>query len=279
MSWWRPARLHVAFDTGNGPPVVLLHGIASSSVTFQFLVPLIATHHRVIAIDLLGFGRSPAPESATFTIDDHVSAVAGTIAALRLKEPFVLVGHSMGSIIATRYAARNPRRLQKLVLVSPPVYIPPAAVGDWRDRTTMDFYLRLYDFLRNNKEFTIAAAANLARLSPIKNLLDVSEANWRAFALSLQNAIQTQTTVSDLAAVRVPVEMVYGALDPLLASAGIRILEQLRNVRVHRVEVSDHIIRPRMARVLAAAIDAPEPAGLRAPTAASRGSRHIERGG
>lgn len=256
MNWWRPARLHVALDTGNGPPVVLLHGIASSSVTFQFLVPLIASHHRVIAIDLLGFGRSPAPESATFTIDDHVAAVARTIAGLRLKEPFVLVGHSMGSIIAARYAARKPKRLHKLVLVSPPVYISPAAVGDWRDRTTMDFYLRLYDFLRSNKDFTIAAASNLARLSPIKNLLDVSEANWRAFALSLENAIQTQTTVSDLAAVRVPVEMVYGALDPLLASAGIRILEQLRNVRSHRVEVSDHIIRPRMARVLAAAIDA-----------------------
>jgi pimeloyl-ACP methyl ester carboxylesterase len=260
MSWWRPERLHVALDTGNGPPVVLLHGIASSSVTFQFLVPLIATSHRVIAIDLLGFGRSPAPGSATFTLDEHVTAVARTIVGLRLKEPFVLVGHSMGSIIAARYAARNPRRLRKLVLVSPPVYISPDAVGDWRDRATMDFYLRLYDFLRANKDFTIAAAANLARLSPIKNLLDITEGNWRSFALSLENAIETQTTVSDLAAVRVPVEMVYGALDPLLAPAGIRILEQLRNVRVHRVEVADHVIRPRMARVLATAIDAPDPA-------------------
>lgn len=261
MSWWRPARLHVAIDTGTGPPVVLLHGIASSSVTFQFLVPLIAANHRVIAIDLLGFGRSPARESARFTIDEHVSAVAGTIAGLRLGEPFVLVGHSMGSIIAARYAARNPRRLRKLVIVSPPVYLAPAAIGGWRERTTMDFYLRLCDFLRGNKEFTMAAAANLARLAPIKNLVDVSEANWRAFALSLENAIQTQTTVSDLAQVRVPVELVYGALDPLLAPAGIRIVERLRNVRVHRVEVSDHVIRPRTARVIAAAIDAADSAG------------------
>lgn len=262
MTWWlRPAKLHVAFDTGHGPPVVLLHGIASSSVTFQFLVPLIESTHRVIAIDLLGFGRSPSSDTANYTIDEHVASVARTIASLKLREPFVLVGHSMGSIIASRYAARNPNRLKKLVIVSPPIYIAPQAVGDWRDRTTMDLYLRLYDFLRTNKEFTIAAAANLARLSPIKNLLEVSESNWRAFMLSLENSIQTQTTVSDLSAVRVPVEMVYGALDPLLAPAGLRIVEQMRNVNAHRVEVADHVIRPRLAKVVAAAIDAEDASG------------------
>lgn len=257
MIWWRRApKLHVAIDTGHGTPVVLLHGIASSSVTFQFLAPIIEPRHRVIAIDLLGFGRSPAPETATYTIDEHVAAVSRTIEALKLRGPFVLVGHSMGSIIATRYAAQHPRRLERLVLVSPPVYLAPQAVGDWRDRTSMDIYLRLYDYLRTNKEFTIAAAAGLARLSPIKNLLDVTETNWRAFMLSLENSIQTQTTVADLSAVKVPVEVVYGALDPLLAPAGLRIVEQLRNVTVHRVEVADHIIRPRMAKVVAEAIEA-----------------------
>ena len=236
--------------------MVLLHGIASSSATFQFLIPMLEADHRVIAIDLLGFGRSPAPETATYTIDEHVSAVARTIDSLKLRQQFVLVGHSMGSIIATRYAAQHQRRLRRLVLVSPPVYLAPQAVGDWRDRTTMDLYLRLYDYLRANKEFTMAAAAGLARLSPIKDAIEVSERNWRAFMLSLENSIQSQTTVADLSAVKVPVEVVYGALDPLLASAGLRIVEQLRNVTAHRVEVADHVIRPRMAKVVAAAVDA-----------------------
>lgn len=250
----RPPLLHVASDAGEGPPVVLIHGIASSSVTFERLLPLVEPHHRAIAIDLLGFGESPAPEDATYTIDEHVAAFRETIRSLRLREPFVLVGHSMGSLIASRYAAIEPRRVSKLVLVSPPVYLPTATIGASRDRTAQGLYFRAYEYLRENKDFTIRAAGALARLSPIKNLLDVSERNWRAFVLSLQNAIETQTTLTDLAAVRAPVEVVYGSLDPFLAPAGLRVVEQLRHVTTHRVDGGDHVIRPRMARVIATAI-------------------------
>jgi pimeloyl-ACP methyl ester carboxylesterase len=255
----RPPLLHVATDAGPtgenaGRPVVMIHGIASSSVTFERLIPLVTPYHRVIAIDLLGFGESPRPADAEYTIDEHTSALTRTIRDLGLREPFVLVGHSMGALIATRYAATHPGRVSKVILVSPPIYLPTDTISAPSDRAAMGLYFRLYEYLRENKDFTIRAAARLARLSPIKNLLDVSESNWRAFVLSLQNSIETQTTLSDLAAIRVPVELVYGALDVLLAPAGIKIAEQLRHVTVHRVEAGDHIIRPRMARVVATAI-------------------------
>jgi pimeloyl-ACP methyl ester carboxylesterase len=246
--------LHVATDVGSGPVVVMIHGIASSSVTFDNVVPLIAARHRVVAIDLLGFGGSPAPDDAEYTIEEHVAALARTLDALRLAHPFVLVGHSMGSLIASRYAARHGSRLSRLVLVSPPIYLPPGSIGDPRDRTAMSLLLRVLEYLRTNKEFTMRAASGLARLSPIKGLLEVSESTWRSFALSLQNSIESQTSVSDLASVRVPVEVVYGGLDPLLAPSGIRVISQLRGVTVHRVDGGDHVIRPRMARVVATAI-------------------------
>lgn len=232
----------------------MIHGIASSSVTFQRLVPLVEPHHRVITIDLLGFGESPAPEHAEYTIAEHAAALARTIDSLRLREPFVLVGHSLGALIASRYASLRPRRLSRLVLVSPPVYLPTATIGVERERAAMGLYYRAYEYLRENKDFTIRAAGTLARLSPIKNLLDVSERNWRAFVLSLQNSIETQTTLTDLAAVRVPIEVVYGSLDPFLAASGLRVVEQLRSVTTHRVDGGDHVIRPRMARVIATAI-------------------------
>ena len=73
----RPPLLHVAIDEGEGPIVVLLHGIASSSVTFENLVPLLTPTRRVIAIDLLGFGASPAPADSEFTVEDHVAIPCG----------------------------------------------------------------------------------------------------------------------------------------------------------------------------------------------------------
>jgi pimeloyl-ACP methyl ester carboxylesterase len=250
----RPPLLHVVTDAGTGPPVIMIHGIASSSVTFERLVPLVEPHHRAITIDLLGFGDSPAPDDAEYTMGEHAAALARTISALKLREPFVLVGHSLGSLIAARYASLHPRWLSKLVLVSPPVYLPTATISVGLEATAQGLYFRVYEYLRENPAFTIRAAGALARLSPIKNLLDVSERNWRAFVLSLQNSIETQTTLTDLAAVRVPVEVVYGSLDPFLAPSGLRVVEQLKSVTTHRVDGGDHVIRPRMARVIATAI-------------------------
>lgn len=249
----RPPLLHVATDAGAGPPVVLVHGIASSSVTFEYVVPLVTDRHRVVAIDLLGFGESPAPPDATYTIEEHVAALRRTLRSLGVRD-FVLVGHSLGALIAARYAAAYRRDVRRLVIVSPPVYVTPAEIAAPFDRAAMDGYLRLYEFLRTNKQFTIRAAAGLARLSPIKNLLDVSEKTWNAFVLSLEKSIESQTTVSDLVRVTAPIHLVYGALDPLLHPAGLRIVENLRGVTAHKVQGVDHVIRPRMARVVATAI-------------------------
>lgn len=246
--------LHVAVDEGSGPVVVLLHGIASSSATFAYVVPLISGSHRVVALDLLGFGESPSPEHATYSVEEHAAAVLRTIRRLRLRDPVVLVGHSMGALIAIRIAATKPRWVSKLVVVSPPIYLTPDAVADWRDRAALGAYQRMYDYLRSNKQFTMRAAAGLARLSPIKNLLEVSERNWTPFVLSLEHAIESQTTVSDLASVQAPVELVYGAIDPLLSPAGIKLAGSMRHVTAHLVEGGDHVIRKRMARVVAAAI-------------------------
>jgi pimeloyl-ACP methyl ester carboxylesterase len=250
---WQKPRLHVASDVGAGPVVVLLHGIASSSVTFEYVVPLLTPRHRAVSIDLLGFGGSPAPADAQYTLEEHVAALRRTLRSLGLRR-FVLVGHSMGALIAARYAATYRRSVSRLVLVSPPVYLAPTEIGTPIDRAAMGGYFRLYEFLRANKQFTIRAAAGLARLSPIKNLLDVSETNWRAFVLSLENSIESQTTVSDLVQVTAPVQLVYGTLDPLLHPAGLRIVENLRTVTTHKVQGVDHVIRPRMARVVATAV-------------------------
>lgn len=258
MRWpWSRSKapvLHVATDEGAGPVVVLVHGIASSSVTFQQVVPRLIENHRVIALDILGFGESPAPAHATYTIEEHADALDATIRSLRLKAPFTLIGHSLGALISARYAADHPEQVAKVVLASPPIYLDPKSWSTPMDKAAMGVYLKVYEYLRQNQAFTILVAKGLDRLSPIRNVLQVSEANWQAFTLSLQNAIESQTTIADIARVRVPVEIVYGKLDPFLMPGGIQIVSRMSHVTVRKVDASDHLLRTRLAKAVAAAV-------------------------
>ncbi len=228
--------------------VVLVHGIASSAATFQRVIPQLEGRYRCISLDLLGFGESPAPEGATYTIEEHVASIRATIASLKLRAPVILVGHSLGSLLAARYAAQNPEKVSRLLLVSPPVYLSPSEIGDPLAKAQVGLYLRAYEFLRTNKDFTMATASTISRMFKLGTALEVTERNWNAFILSLQNCIESQTTVSDIAAVRVPIDVVYGALDQFVAPGTMRIIEQMRHVTMHRVEVNDHLVRARLAK-------------------------------
>lgn len=255
---WNPFRraplLHVAEDRGSGPVVILIHGIASSAITFRNVVPLLEHDYRCISIELLGFGGSPIPEKAEYTLKEHVDALARTIDHLRLRQPFVLVGHSMGGLIAPRYAARHKNKVKRLVLVSPPIYVSPNALSDDRDRFVQDFYLRAYKYIRENRDFTLRNGRIVGDLLAIPKVMDINERTWVPFVKSLEHTIESQTTISDLAALRVPVEIVYGTLDEFASPGGIRIAERLRGVNVTRVRASDHLIGKRLAKAVAAAV-------------------------
>jgi len=256
MSWFprRLPLLTVVEDVGEGPVVILIHGIASSSVTFQNVLPLIRDTHRCITIDLLGFGASPIVEDCDYTLADHANAIRRTIQHLRLKHPFTLVGHSMGSLVAARYGARWPGSVNKLVLVSPPIYLAPGELSDDLERGRMDFYLKAYRFFRENKDFTLQNAAIVERFLAIPKAMDINARTWTPFVKSLENSIESQTTVNDIANVQAPVEIVYGAFDQFASEGSMKIVERMRGVEVHRVAASDHLIGKRLARVVAQAI-------------------------
>jgi pimeloyl-ACP methyl ester carboxylesterase len=258
--WFRrPPLLHVAGDTGTGQVVVLLHGIASSSATWQNVTPLLATDHRCILIDLLGFGGSPAPADSQYRVRDHARSLHRTLRRLRLRQPYILVGHSLGALIATHYAARFRNRIARMVLVSPPVYLSPSELGDDRERFVQDVYLRAYDFLRTHRDFTVRNSAVIQQLVPIEGALEVTPQNWTPFVRSLEQSIESQTTISDLAAVKVPVEIVIGDFDEFSSPGAMRIVERFRGVTVHRVWGATHLILPNLARAVAAAVRSPMP--------------------
>jgi len=170
-----------------------------------------------------------------------------------------LVGHSLGSLIAARYAARNPSLLSHLILVSPPIYLPGEAVLDPLERFQMEAYRKLHHYMRTNRTFTEAAAKAASLLVPMKGGLEVTEKNWRAVSLSLANCIEKQTVVTDLAQVRIPVDAIWGTRDPFMAPAGLRLVERIRGVASTKVEGADHVIREKFAEEIARLIDNPSP--------------------
>ena len=252
-------KLHVAVDEGAGHSVVFLHGLASTSATFDLVVPLLTPTHRVISLDLLGFGGSPAPSTATYTLEEHVAAVESTLRSLKISGRITLVGHSLGSLIAARYAARNPSLLSHLILVSPPIYLPGETVLDPLERFQMEAYRKLHSFMRTNRSFTEAAARAASVLVPMKGGLEVTEKNWRAVSLSLANCIEKQTAVTDLAQVRVPVDAIWGTRDPFMAPAGLRPIERMRGVASTKVDGADHVIREKFAEEIARLVENPSP--------------------
>ena len=108
-------RVHY-LDVGDGPPVLLVHGLASAwSVWYQTL-PAVSEHYRVIAVDLPGFGRSDA-FGRDVELTDYVDVLIGLLDGLGI-EQVRLVGHSLGGVIGQHFAATHPTRTAALVLVA-----------------------------------------------------------------------------------------------------------------------------------------------------------------
>ena len=102
---------------GDGPPIVLLHGLASDSDTWdKAITPLAAHGLRVIAVDLLGHGSSDKPPG-TYLLDDFAEQLSGFFDAIGLTDA-TLCGHSLGGAIAVHFGYHYPERMRRLVLVS-----------------------------------------------------------------------------------------------------------------------------------------------------------------
>jgi pimeloyl-ACP methyl ester carboxylesterase len=102
-------------DQGGGPAVVLIHGFGGHHYSFRYLVPALAERHRVIAVDLLGFGYSGRNKDADYSNTAQAERVVALMDHLGLQKAS-LVGHSMGGGVAMRVAAARPERVERLVL-------------------------------------------------------------------------------------------------------------------------------------------------------------------
>ena len=104
-------------DLGDGPPLVFVHGLSGSWPNWLEQLPVFTAEHRVIAMDLPGFGHSPMPREE-ITISSYARLLDGLFDELDI-DAATLVGNSMGGFISAELAIAFPQRVERLVLVSP----------------------------------------------------------------------------------------------------------------------------------------------------------------
>lgn len=111
--------LNYVAEPSSGPPLVLLHGITGCWQGWLPVLPELARHAHLFALDLRGHGKSGHTAGA-YRINDYASDVAAFLHQ-QLDEPAVLVGHSLGAIVATAVAAEHPDTVRAVVLEDPPL--------------------------------------------------------------------------------------------------------------------------------------------------------------
>ena len=232
-----PVRMHYV-DVGprDGAPVVLLHGEPTWSYLYRSMIgPLADAGHRVLAPDLIGFGRSDKPtRTGDYTYRRHVDWVASWLTALDLREVTAVL-QDWGSLIGLRVAAENSDRFAKLFIANgflPTADRPtPAAFRIWRAFAKYTPWLnagRLVDF-GTVKKLSAAVRAGYDAPFPDKRY----QAGARIFPQLVPTSQADPAVPANRAAWEVlghwekPVLCVFGARDPILGKADTALIRHI----------------------------------------------------
>lgn len=194
--------LHIGNDVGSGEVMVLLHGIESSSDYWGNIVPPLAKHHRVITIDLLGYGESPKPLNAAYSLGDQVLWLERTLNEYGVTK-FDLVGHSLGSLVALAYTAKNPEQVKTLTLFSP-VLVPEEVAES-------NFMLKQFKYVNqiSDASYLYSHTAQAIGDTRINKIIPSLR--------SVENAVKNQKSrLLAKKAAKVPATFIYGINDKLI---------------------------------------------------------------
>jgi pimeloyl-ACP methyl ester carboxylesterase len=123
-------RLYFLDWPGDEQAVICLHGITANAHAFEGIAEELSPAHRVVAMDLRGRGGSDTPPNG-YNVGVHVEDVAGLMDRLGIGRA-IAIGWSLGAKVALALAATHPSRVERLVLLDPPVETPPQAAETLR---------------------------------------------------------------------------------------------------------------------------------------------------
>lgn len=251
-----PYILHTRIIATTSKPiatVLFIHGIGNSGEVWDGVIKKLPKNICVVTIDLLGFGRSPRPSWVVYSAKTQARSVLATYFRLRLHGPLIIVGHSLGSLVAVEIARRYPLLVRSLILCSPPFY--QLRENEKRLLPRSDKILKIiYTTAKKRPEQFLQVASIAMRYKLINAVFNVTKENIDSYMGALEAAIINQTSLADAKKLRVPICILHGTLDPVVVTRNLKELTRERsNVTLVHVAAS-HEIKGRFVQATVKAV-------------------------
>ncbi|MGH9265504.1 MAG: alpha/beta fold hydrolase [Acidimicrobiales bacterium] len=201
---------------GQGPALLLVHGLGASGRYWDRLGEA-ASGWGGVAPDLLGFGRSPKPPTSSYSVDEHLDALAPL-----LEGPTLVVGHSTGAILAAALAAREPEAVTGLVLLGVPAFPDEATARAQIGRLGLLARLTVErrpagrlvcEAMCLLRPLALALGPLVIRDLPPAIVADGVRHTWTSYSRTLANVVVAHRTLPDLVGARLPTAVVQGRDD------------------------------------------------------------------
>lgn len=196
----------------SGRPMVFLHGTGDNARTWDLIAPHLSSCFRVIALDQRGHGKSGWADPPAYRCGDYMADLTAVIDSLGL-EGMILLGHSMGALHASLYAALNPGRVAALIHVD----IEPCP-PDWNRKYLLGLYKNLPDSYASPEDYLGEIAKNCpyACKEHLQDLAAKSlvqrEGRWhRVYDREILARFDHYDLLGHLQAIRCPALVVRGA--------------------------------------------------------------------
>ena len=239
----RPIRMKVAISNKVKQPrltVIFLHGISATSDTWRTTIRQFSANPdlkgvRMIALDLLGFGKSLQANWLDYDYLDYEKALENSLKKLKVTGPVILVGHSMGSLIAADFTVnfQSAFNIVGLILVSPPVLMSEE-LAKLPDKVYTKSYGSLYKLAKD--EPAIEVVANFVqRFSSFSSRYIKTP----AFERSMDNIILNPNNYKTYTKIKLPTLIIHGHFDPLVMRSNLKKVANV-NSNVRFVSVIGH---------------------------------------
>ena len=215
-------------QAGQGEPVVLLHGFGASTYSWRKVIPALSASHRVVAIDLNGFGYTERPKDrAAYTREGQAALILGIMDALGIDRAHV-AGHSYGGGLSLLLATIHPERFRTLVLVdsSAPTYPDDRRSRAASLRPLANFYVREVALrpamVRRSLEASFFDESQITPelVKAYRDRLRIEGAEDAFYGLTVPRRVPGPRVALDQ--IRVPTLAVWGAEDQLISLASGR---------------------------------------------------------